>query len=153
MKTLHVMVSAAAMTLAMAGPAGAVDLWDTTISGEGPMWDNDLTIIENGQERHIVLMNGDMLRDACSECTIKVKDGNTVQASGNDLVEVRGSSLTVRHAPNASAASPRENQEAELRSPATSTPSMTADEDAEKVGTPDHDALADPFDGPEGGED
>ena len=149
MKTLGVMISAAALSLAFTGSAGAVDLWETTY-GDGMMHDANVTITEKGQERHIVLMNGDLLHNICSECTIAVEGGKTVQASAADVVEVRGTSISVRHASDAYAQSPQATQQAMLRSPEKP---MTGDEVDAISGGQKNDAMADPFDGPEGGAD
>jgi hypothetical protein len=152
MKTLGVVISAAALSLAFTGSAGAVDLWETTY-GDGFMENANITITENGQERHLVLMNGDLLHNICSSaCTIAVEGGKTVQASAADVVEVRGTSISVRHSSGAYAQSPQATQQAMLRSPAKSN-SMTSEEIDAISGGQKNDALADPFDGPEGGSD
>lgn len=149
MKSLGVMISAAALSLAFTGSAGAVDLWETSY-GDGMMYDQNITITENGQERHLVLMNGELIRSICSECTIAVEGGKTVQASAADVVELRGSSISVRHSVADYAASPTAHQEAQLQSPEKSMTPGSEDESAQKIGTPNNDADADPFDGPEG---
>ncbi len=148
MKSLGVMISAAALSLAFAGSAGAVDLWETSY-GDGTMDDLNITITENGQERHLVLMNGDLLHNVCSECTIAVEGGKTVQASGADVVELRGTSVSVRHPVAAYGASPTAHQEAKLRSPENSMTTGSEDENAQNFMAPSNDAMGNAFDSPE----
>lgn len=150
MKTLYVMVSAVAMSAALAGTAGAVDIRDTR-SGGGPMRAANLTIMENGQERHITLMSGAVLRNICGDCTIRIGDGDAVHASKDDMVEVRGASLTVRHVPGADTAAARATQESQLPGSAKPVTPATDVLMSVRTGTQDSGAMADPFDALEGG--
>jgi hypothetical protein len=83
--------------------ARAVDIRDPRITQEGPMYDTYLTIIDHGQTRHITLMNGELTRNVCEDCTIEIEGGNEVHASGNDMVDITGSRIadraTVTHFP------------------------------------------------------
>jgi hypothetical protein len=99
MKTLFGMVSAVALTVALAGTAGAVDLASVSSIGDGPYYDSTVTVTENGQSRKIVVTNGEIIRNLCDSCTISM-GGKEVQASGNDSVEMSGSSLTLLQAKN-----------------------------------------------------
>jgi len=99
MKTLFGMVSAVALTVALAGTAGAVDLLSVSGVGDGPYYENTVTVTENGQSRQIVLTDGEMIRNLCDSCTISF-GGKEMQATGNDSVELAGSSMTLLQAKN-----------------------------------------------------
>jgi len=91
MNSFLAMASAAALTLTLAAPAGAVDIWDPRYGDD--MEHTNLTVTENGQSRTIVLMTGETIFNACtSECTIQPQGGKAVTASNYDMVEVAGSS-------------------------------------------------------------
>jgi hypothetical protein len=120
MKVLYATLSAAALTLSLAGTAGAVDLrnmdrHDTSIDY------TSMTVTEDGQTRHIDLADNEILYGVCTACTIRLANGQEVQATGGDVVEFSGSSLKIAKYP----ASVR--QQAQL--PAGSMPS-TQEEDA-----------------------
>jgi hypothetical protein len=93
MKVLYATLSAAALTLSFAGNAGAVDLHDP--SSADYVEYTTLTVTENGQSKQIDLMNGQVLYDICKTCTIRLENGQEVQASEFDMVETNGSSLKV----------------------------------------------------------
>jgi len=136
MKVLYAIASAAALTLSLAGPAGAVDV---TNPGVGDNMDNiNLTITESGQSRTITLMNGETLYDICKECTIRAGTGKEVTVSQNDMVEVRGSSAKVYKFPA--------NGQPVQRAPKDTSP-------IDALSSVDPDALALPENGPEGGSD
>jgi hypothetical protein len=93
MKVLYATLSAAALTLSLAGTAGAVDIQNP--SSADYVEYNTLTIMENGQTKEIHLMNGQVLYDVCKACTIRLENGQEIQASEFDMVETNGSSLKV----------------------------------------------------------
>lgn len=130
MKTLYALASAAALSLSLAAPAGAVDIKDPRYGDD--MENTNLTITENGQSRNIVLMNGEILYNACtSECTIQPEDGKAVTASNYDMVEVAGSSAKVHKFPLSLAATYpqlallQQEQESQDASDALASPEIT----------------------------
>ncbi|MCW8836607.1 MAG: hypothetical protein OQJ99_09610 [Rhodospirillales bacterium] len=85
----HLAVAAAAAALLAAGPAwSAVDLHnDDEVSHE-------VTITENGKDRVVVLKGGDGFKGVCAKaCIFRLKGGNTVEASGNDVFWVANGEL------------------------------------------------------------
>jgi hypothetical protein len=64
---------------------------------------------------------------------------------------VRGTSLSVRHIPSTYGAAPQTTQQAQLPRSAQPMAPMTDEANDVRAGGPDNGALADPFDGPEGG--
>jgi hypothetical protein len=94
MKLLYSAAAAAVMTLSLAGVAGAVDLHDPTNSDYQIDY-NRVTVTENGQTRQIDLRNGEIVYDICKSCTIKLDNGQSIEASEFDMVETNGSSLKV----------------------------------------------------------
>ena len=92
MKVLYATISAAAFTLYLAGAAGAVDLQDPTVVGDD-LNQTTVTIIENGQSRQVILQNSEVMYDICKACTIRLENGQEVQASEFDMVETNGSSI------------------------------------------------------------
>ena len=94
MKTFYTAASAAVLAFCLTAPAGAVDVMHP---GYGDNMDvTHLIITENGQSREFALDYGMIEYKICNnECTIQLKDGKAVTASGNDMVEVNGSSIKV----------------------------------------------------------
>lgn len=131
MKTFSTAASAAVLAFCLSAPAGAVDVMHP---GYGDSMDTTtLTITENGQTREFVLDYGMIEYNVCHrECTIQPAGGKAVTASGNDMVEVSGSSAKVATFRSAAGQS---QQVAQLPSGETQE---------------DNDALSAPDQGPEG---
>jgi hypothetical protein len=106
MKTLTTTVSAAALAFCLAAPAGAVDLRHNGFGDN--METTNLVITENGQSREFVLDYGMIEYNVCSsECTIQAQGGKPVTASGNDIVDISGSSAKVSKFESYAAAYPQ----------------------------------------------
>ena len=106
MKTLFTMASATVLAFCLTAPAGAVDVMHP---GYGDNMDlTHLIITENGQTREFALDYGMIEYKICNnECTIQLRgDGKAVTASGNDMIEVAGSSLKVTKFPAGQPTSP-----------------------------------------------
>lgn len=101
MKVLYATLSAAALTLSLAGTAGAVDLQDPSVLGDD-VNSTTVTITENGQSRQFILQTGEIAYDICKACTIKLESGQEVQATEFDMVETNGSSIKVTKFPRRS---------------------------------------------------